>query len=1137
MDLRLVALGCALLAPAAPAAIQEDERAVLPANPDARLPQDVLRSLARTEPAAEAGVVLGLVSEQLDRVAGALVDGGTAGALEAVVAPGAPIARLRPLHLEEVFGDRLFRVLRPVAAAPPEAPEAGPAEHATGPARLAAELAGLRAALGEGAELFATLEVLKSESAGEGAPLYTLVRVELDAHADAHADARAAQVRARWRCEWDGAADGPENGAPRIARLDLDSYEEVHGRAGETFTDVTRGVLAGERLERQLGPGLTTWRERLDSGLGVGMPGHHGVAVGDVNDDGLEDLYLCQPGGLPNLLLLHRDDGTVVEAGAAAGADLLEPSPSALLVDLDRDTDLDLAVVAGERLLFLSNDGLGSFRTELAVDAPGAMALAAADVDADGWLDVYCCGYRSPYDGTTVPLPYHDANDGPRNVLWYNEGEWRFTDRTEALGLEQGNRRFSLAAAWEDFDHDGDQDLYVANDFGRDNLYRNDAGRFVDVAADLGVGDSPGAGVTWADVDGDGWMDLHVAGGLSPEGGRLLLNRSGAGFVDASGGEAMGRRAWGAVFCELNGDGLPDLYAPNGFVTGERDGDLETFFRREVVALSPTERGGDAAPYRAAWWAIGRLLRRGSSWNGHERDRAFLNLGGWRSGGGGFADVSALTGLDRAEDGRAAAPVDWDFDGDQDLVVTYRTGPRVRVLRNDQASGNGYLAVRVRGRSANADGIGARVEVRVEGGARPLLVATRRAGEGFLAQSSAWMTFGLGSGTVADVRVRWPGGDWESFGSTRRNRMVLLVEGTGNAREWPAPSVPTLADGALSPPAAPAEARVVTAAPLPVPTLVVTPVDGEGSTVMLGVEPGGGGRGTGRHLFLCLVSHTSAPCARQLAALEASAAALRAAGIDVVALSVDPPGERGALVDFAQRAGFTGHVAMASPEALAALDAVQSVLLDRDRRLPLPSSLFVDGGGLLQVLYVGAVEPERAIADTALASLEPARRRLAAVPFPGRFASEDGGADLARWEAAMNLLGLPDVAAELALGRLDARRVDEAEMQVGFGKARLLQEKLEEAARHFERAVELDPYHADAWKGLGYCRHRLGDLAGARDAYREAARLDPGDERNRVNLGLVAHALGDEGEARRQLEWLRARGSGLAGLLEKALGE
>jgi hypothetical protein len=351
-------------------------------------------------------------------------------------------------------------------------------------------------------------------------------------------------------------------------------------------------------------PGMVTWQGRLGRGLGFSDQSHQGVAIGDVDGDGLEDLFLPQPGGLPNRLYLHQPDGSLRDHSAAAGVDFLDATRSALLVDLDDDGDLDLVMGVGTRLAFLSNDGSGRFTVEVAGPAPEITSLAAADFDGDGWLDIYVCRYLNPYEDAAVPTPYHDANNGLDNLLLRGGPDWRYADVTAAVGLDMNNRRFSFAASWEDYDDDGDQDLYVANDFGRNNLYRNDGGSFVDVAAEAGVEDiSAGMGVAWGDMDRDGRMDLYVSNMDSSAGKRIAYQRefspgAGEGMLDdlrrhARGNSLFRNRgdgsfedvtlerevhrglwAWGSIFADLNNDARLDLVVPNGFATNDRADDL-----------------------------------------------------------------------------------------------------------------------------------------------------------------------------------------------------------------------------------------------------------------------------------------------------------------------------------------------------------------------------------------------------------------------------------------------------------------------------------------------------------------------------------------------------------------------------------
>ena len=128
-----------------------------------------------------------------------------------------------------------------------------------------------------------------------------------------------------------------------------------------------------------------------------------------------------------------------------------------------------------------------------------------------------------------------------------------------------------------------------------------------------------------------------------------------------------------------------------------------------------------------------------------------------------------------------------------------------------------------------------------------------------------------------------------------------------------------------------------------------------------------------------------------------------------------------------------------------------------------------------------------------------------------------------------------DEADRVAVATRKGAGLDEAQLQVGFGKARLGQERFADAADHFQRGVELDPLSLDAWKGLGYCRHRLGELELARDAYVRARALAPTDELNQVNLALVLVELGDREGAEAELAELILRGSEYAEVVERAL--
>jgi len=408
------------------------------------------------------------------------------------------------------------------------------------------------------------------------------------------------QQNATWECLI-------EPSQQQISALKTTQHEEIIGPNGvETlFTDVTESALGHEEdLVLQLSPSLSDLASRTDVTVGAQIAEYEGVSVGDLNGDGLEDVYLTQTRGVPNRLLLQRPDGTIHDASKEAGLDLMDRSHASLILDLDADGDQDL-IVGAVGVHFFENLGqmretdqglsIPKFKLLKSIDITDTYSISAADVDLDQDLDLYICRYRATQQ--SYPTPYHDAKNGLPNSYLRNDGDWEFIDATEESGFGHNNDRFSFASTWTDIDADGDPDLYVANDFGRNNLYRNDDGRFTDVAAELGVEDiSAGMSADWGDPDSDGDYDVYVGNMFSAAGNRiayqrkfqvdadeedrdaykrhargnsLFLNQGESGFADVSvqAGVTMGRWSWCSRFVDFNNDCREDLIVSNGYIT------------------------------------------------------------------------------------------------------------------------------------------------------------------------------------------------------------------------------------------------------------------------------------------------------------------------------------------------------------------------------------------------------------------------------------------------------------------------------------------------------------------------------------------------------------------------------------------
>jgi hypothetical protein len=428
------------------------------------------------------------------------------------------------------------------------------------------------------------------------------------------------EENATWLCEW------TDESKPHLQQVRVTDYETVDVQGSRLFADCTGSILGSNRsFQEQLMKGFDHWLERRQANSSFALLANNGVAVGDVNGDGLEDLYLCQESGLPNLLYLQQPDGTLRDVSRESGVDWLQNSSTALIADFNNDGHEDLAVAVGAAIAITAGDSSGRFQVRQVLDSTDEVwSLTAADYDRDGWLDLYVGTYTPTGIASVaanVVLTMADFADGGLNTLFHNESAespFTFRDVTAETGLDVNNRRKTYSAAWEDLDNEGDLDLYVANDFGWNSLYRNDQtedGRtvFVDIAtAANALDDSFGMSVNYGDYDRDGWIDIYISNMYSYAGNRITyqeqfkedssedvrkrfqrfargntLLRNAGPAVDGSAGpivtfedrsvEAavnMGRWAWSSCFLDVNNDGWEDLFVNNGYITASDSGDL-----------------------------------------------------------------------------------------------------------------------------------------------------------------------------------------------------------------------------------------------------------------------------------------------------------------------------------------------------------------------------------------------------------------------------------------------------------------------------------------------------------------------------------------------------------------------------------
>jgi hypothetical protein len=495
-----------------------------------------------------------------------------------------------------------------------------------------------------------------------------------------------------------------------------------------------------------------------------------GVAVFDYNNDGKPDLYFVNGARQPQLdkpdasyynrLYRNNGNGTFTDVTLGAGVRGEGFATGVAAADYDNDGWEDLFIAGVNRNILYRNRGDGTFEDVTATARLGHLAATRKpwsvsagwfDYDNDGLLDLFVVNYCA-WDperehactiGTSHTYCHPKYYEGLPNNLYHNNGDGTFTDVSAASGVAAHIGK-GMGLSFLDFDQDGRLDVFVANDTAPNFLFRNaGGGKFEEVALEAGVAlNNDGRAVSSMgadsrDLDNDGREDLFVTAN-DGETFPLFRNLGHGLFADITYASGVGRQSrsltgWSTGLFDFNNDGAKDLFAACGSI----DDNVEEFSHR-------TSR---------------------------QPNLVLANVGSAR-----FLDVSAKAGSDFQPPARnrGAAFGDLDGDGRVDVVVS-RIGERPAIFRNTSPSANHYLAIRLRGKRSNRDGLGAMVIVTGASGRRQWNRATTAAGYG--SSSDRTVYFGMGSDTAAaSVEVVWPSGARQTERNVACDRYLALVE-------------------------------------------------------------------------------------------------------------------------------------------------------------------------------------------------------------------------------------------------------------------------------------------------------------------------------------------------------------------------
>lgn len=528
-----------------------------------------------------------------------------------------------------------------------------------------------------------------------------------------------------------------------------------------TFTDVT--APAGLRFRHTNGAyGQKLLPETLGSGC----------AFLDADGDGWVDILLInsmhwpgrnRPATVPALYRNNRN-GTFTDITREAGLAVEAYGMGVTAADYDNDGDVDIYMTAlGPNRLFQNAGGrFADVTAKAGVGDPGFSTSAMwFDYDRDGRLDLYVANYVEwsrdkdlfcTLDGKAKSYCTPESYSGQSGTLYRNKGNGTFENVTRRAGLWDPSSK-ALGVALLDFNADTHPDVFVANDTQPNRLYRNQGdGTFTDVGLMAGVAFNDagiaraGMGVDAADYDGSGRQSI-VIGNFANEMMALYSNEGNGLFIDEAPRSTIGSATllsltFAAFFFDVDLDGRLDIFAANGHVAD----DISAVQPKVTYAQSP---------------------------------HLFRNVGSRK-----FEQISAEVGMAfrQAVVGRGAAYGDYDRDGDLDVLMTVNNGA-ARLLRNDLAEAR-VLRVSTVGTRSNRDGIGAKVRLALDNGAKPWAMV--KTGSSYLSQSEMPLTFGLGpSARISALEVVWPTGHIERLAAPLPGHAITIREGRGIVRSLP----------------------------------------------------------------------------------------------------------------------------------------------------------------------------------------------------------------------------------------------------------------------------------------------------------------------------------------------------------------